>query len=169
MKGSLNTNPNINPRAAEFKGTLLHSKQMSIWRSKWYETRNNVLYIYASKGAPAPKHVIFLKGLYCEECKLDKTLGVRLFSDSSDFKEIQFYHKRRDVAYLWLDCMLEQCQYYIKSKYRSKPPADKYEIDKIDKGSNKGDDRQLLDSLHDLEMNKAIHHPYIFDTREVLS
>ena len=96
--------------------------------------------------------VIFLKGLYCEECKLDKTLGVRLFSDSSDFQEIRFYHKRRDVTYLWLDCMLEQCQYYIKSKFRSKPPADKYEIDKINKGSNKGDVQQLLDSLHEIAL-----------------
>ena len=26
VKGSLNTNPNMNPRAAEYKGTLLHSK-----------------------------------------------------------------------------------------------------------------------------------------------
>ena len=87
-------------------GELLKiGRKTGTMRSRFYMLRDQTLFIYNNKGQKFPSTLLFLRGMYINQIKPDKTTSCHGFCISHESKLVRtrvFYHKNQEVIEDWI-------------------------------------------------------------------
>jgi len=158
-------------------------RRTNIWQSRYHVVKNHIMYIYKNKNSSEPKHVIFLKGIYCEKIQEKNLFGFHLFHECDNFKERRLFHKDEKVIDTWINKLHFHCQFYNMNKWytqtarlgggkfsevfeaRNKSTQARLAFKRIDKTKLSPREKEFL--RDEIQIISLVSHPNIVEIKEV--